>query len=42
LTKRGHIAACFGAQIPIAGTRAFDYQLGAFVLWEYMDGGLWW
>jgi len=42
LTKRGHIAASIGVQIPIAGTRAFDYQIGAFLLWEYMDGGLWW
>jgi mono/diheme cytochrome c family protein len=42
LTARGHIAVAVGAKIPVGGARAFDYQLGAFVVWEYMDGGLWW
>jgi hypothetical protein len=42
LTRRGHVAMAVGAKIPVAGARAFDYQIGAFLLWEYMDGGLWW
>jgi mono/diheme cytochrome c family protein len=42
LTARGHIAAAIGAKIPVGSARAFNYQIGAFVVWEYMDGGLWW
>lgn len=42
LSKRGHIAVAIGAKIPIAGAHTFDYQIGAFLLWEYLDGGLWW
>ncbi len=42
LTRRGHVSMAIGAKIPLAGHRAFDYQIGAFLLWEYMDGGLWW
>lgn len=42
LTQRGHVAVAVGVRIPVAGHRAFDYQIGAFLLWEYMDGGLWW
>ena len=39
---RGHVAFGLGAQIPIAGTDPFHYRIGAFLLWEYQDGGLWW
>lgn len=42
LVRRGHIAFSFGGQIPVAGTRSFDYRLVSFFLWEYADGGLWW
>jgi len=42
LSKRGHIALAVGAKIPVAGAQSFDYQIGAFLLWEYLDGGLWW
>lgn len=42
LSRSGHIAVAVGAKIPIAGARTFDYQVGAFLLWEYMEGGLWW
>lgn len=42
LSKRGHVAVAIGAKIPIAGAHTFDYQVGAFLLWEYLDGGLWW
>jgi mono/diheme cytochrome c family protein len=42
LSRSGHIAVAVGAKIPVAGAHAFDYQIGAFLLWEYMDGGLWW
>jgi hypothetical protein len=30
-----------GALLPVAGTRPFDWQLGAFLLWEYSDGPFW-
>jgi len=42
LVRRGHLALSLGAQIPIAGARPFDYRIMTFMLWEYMDGGLWW
>lgn len=42
LSKRGHVALAVGAKIPVAGAQTFDYQIGAFLLWEYLDGGLWW
>jgi mono/diheme cytochrome c family protein len=43
ITKRGHVAVAFGAQIPVAGDAdPFDYRILAFLLWEYTDGGLWW
>ena len=42
LVKRGHVAFSFGAQVPVAGTKSFDYRLLGFFLWEYADGGLWW
>lgn len=42
LVKRGHIALSLGTQIPIAGEKPFDYRIMTFLLWEYMDGGLWW
>ena len=43
LTKRGHVALAFGAQIPVAGDAdPFDVRVLAFLLWEYTDGGLWW
>lgn len=39
---RGHVALAIGAQIPLTGADPFHYRLGAFLLWEYLDGGLWW
>ncbi|HUI25958.1 MAG TPA: c-type cytochrome [Candidatus Kryptonia bacterium] len=42
LSKRGHLAIGFGGQIPVSDRRPFDYRLGAFFLWDYLDGGLWW
>ncbi len=42
LSKRGHVAIAVGAKIPVAGAQTFDYQISAFLLWEYLDGGLWW
>lgn len=42
LSKRGHVALAVGAKIPVAGVHTVDYQIGAFLLWEYLDGGLWW
>ncbi len=42
LTKRGHVAVGIGSQIPVSHHRPFDYRVGAFFLWEYLDGGIWW
>jgi hypothetical protein len=42
LVKRGHIALSIGTQIPVAGEKPFDYRIMTFLLWEYLDGGLWW
>jgi cytochrome c553 len=42
LSKSGHVAFAVGAKIPMAGDRDFDFRIGAFVLWEYLEGGLWW
>lgn len=43
LTKRGHIALAVGAQIPVAGDAdPFDVRVVGFLLWDYLDGGLWW
>jgi len=41
LSRRGHVAVGVGALLPVAGTRQFDWQLGAFFLWEYRDGPIW-
>ena len=41
LSRRGHVAVGVGAQLPVAGTRPFDWRLGAFFLWEYRDGPIW-
>jgi hypothetical protein len=35
------VAPAIGVKIPVAVYRTFDYQIGAFLLWEYTDGGLW-
>jgi mono/diheme cytochrome c family protein len=42
LSQRGHLALGVGAEIPVSDHRPFDYRLGAFLLWEYLDGGIWW
>ena len=42
LSQRGHLAIGLGGQIPVSDRRSFDYRLGAFFLWEYLDGGIWW
>ena len=41
LRFRGHVALRIGAQIPIAGTDPFHYRIGAALVWEYLEGGLW-
>lgn len=40
--KRGHVAFSVGSQIPVTNERPFDYRIMTFLLWEYVDGGLWW
>ena len=42
LVKRGHLALSIGTQIPVAGERPFQYRILGFLLWEYVDGGIWW
>ena len=42
LVKRGHLALSIGTQIPVAGERPFQYRIVGFLLWEYVDGGIWW
>ncbi len=41
LSRRGHVALGAGVEIPVAGTRPFDWRLGTFLLWEYRDGPFW-
>jgi hypothetical protein len=41
LSRRGHVALGAGVQVPVAGTRPFDWRVGTFLLWEYRDGPLW-
>lgn len=42
LSRSGHVAFALGAKIPVGGSEAPDYQIGAFLLWEFLEGGLWW
>ena len=42
ITARGHLALSLGAEVPVAGTKAFDGKIVAFFLWDFVDGGLWW
>jgi len=43
ITRRGNVAIAFGAQLPVdQGTKAYDYRVLGFLLWDYGDGGLWW
>jgi len=41
LSLRGHIALGAGAQVAVSAYRPFDYRVGAFFLWDYLDGPLW-
>jgi hypothetical protein len=41
LSRRGHVAVGVGTQLPVAGTRPFNWHLAAFLLWEYADGPFW-
>jgi mono/diheme cytochrome c family protein len=42
IRKRGHVALAVGVQVPVGGRRPFEYRVVGFLLWEYLDGGLWW
>jgi hypothetical protein len=42
IRRRGHVALAVGVQVPIGGRTPFDYRVVGFLLWEYVDGGLWW
>ena len=41
LSRRGHVAVGVGAQLPVAGTRPYDWLVGSFVLWDFADGPFW-
>ncbi len=40
LTKRGHLAISIGREIPIYGETPFKYRYVGFILWDYVDGGI--
>ncbi len=40
LTRRGHLAISIGREIPIYGGSPFKYRYVSFVLWDYVDGGI--
>lgn len=40
LTKRGHLAISLGREIPIYGGNPFKYRYVGFILWDYVDGGI--
>ena len=40
LTKRGHLAISIGREIPIYGGTPFKYRYVGFILWDYVDGGI--
>jgi mono/diheme cytochrome c family protein len=42
IRRRGHVALALGVQVPVGGRRPFDYRIVGFLLWEFLDGGLWW
>lgn len=42
IRKRGHVALALGVQVPVGGNEPFDYRIVGFLLWEFLDGGLWW
>ncbi len=41
LSRRGHVAFAAGAQLPVAGTRPYNWLIGSFLLWDFADGPLW-
>ena len=41
LSRSGHVALSVGGVVPVAGTRPFDWQARAFLLWDYADGPFW-
>jgi hypothetical protein len=41
LSRRGHVALGFGAQLPVAGRRPFDWRVGAELYWQYTEGAPW-
>lgn len=42
ITPLGHIAVSVGLELPVAGVHSYDWRAHAFLLWDYVDGGLWW
>ena len=41
VSRRGHVAVGVGAQLPVAGTRPYDWFVGSFLLWDFADGPFW-
>jgi hypothetical protein len=36
------VALALGVQVPVGGRQPFEYRIVGFLLWEFLDGGLWW
>jgi mono/diheme cytochrome c family protein len=41
LSRRGHVAMSLGTQLPVAGTRPYNWLVGSFLLWDFADGPFW-
>ncbi|HEY7798082.1 MAG TPA: c-type cytochrome [Hyphomonadaceae bacterium] len=39
LSKRQHVLLAFGVKIPVTDSDTRDLQVGAYVLWDWFDGG---
>jgi hypothetical protein len=42
ITPRGHLALSIGTELPLNSPESFDGRILAFLLWDFVDGGLWW
>jgi len=42
ITPRGHLALSVGTEIPLNTPEPYDGRIVAFLLWDFVDGGLWW
>jgi mono/diheme cytochrome c family protein len=42
ITPRGHLALSIGFEIPLNSPEPYDGRIVAFLLWDFVDGGIWW